>query len=224
MSSSPSSSTDLSAPLVVFGASGAIGRHVVSQALRDGRRVSAYVRSPEKLGAQSSNLTVLCGELSDQASVASAVGGAHCVISALGPSLDRSASGMPLIEGTRNIIDAMDAQGVARYIGIATPSLRDPRDRPSPIGMTVPLLGARSFRAPTASCLGMSQVVIDSDAEWTIARFIRPTDGPETDAVRAGFLGGRGVGISISRADIAHFLIEQITDRRFLRAAPAISN
>ena len=50
------------------------------------------------------------------------------MISALGPSLDRKATGMPLIDGTRTILDAMHAEGVERYIGMATPSLRDPRD------------------------------------------------------------------------------------------------
>ena len=38
---------------------------------------------------------------------------------------------MPLIEGTRNIVDAMQASGLERYIGMATPSLRDPRDEGS---------------------------------------------------------------------------------------------
>jgi hypothetical protein len=52
----------------------------------------------------------------------------------------------------------------------------------------------------------VSQIVIDSGLEWTIARFTRPTDGPAKGSVRAGFLGRDKVGSAITRADIAAFL------------------
>jgi len=70
----------------------------------------------------------------------------------------------------------------------------------------------------------MSQIVIDSDLEWTIARFTRPIDGPATGNVRAGFLGRDKLGAAITRADIATFLLDQLDDTRFIRAAPAIIN
>jgi NAD(P)H-binding len=62
--------------------------------------------------------------------------------------------------------------------------------------------------------------VVNSDLEWTIARFTRPTDGPATGNVRAGFLGRDKLGAAaITRADIASFLLDQLDDTRFLRAA-----
>jgi hypothetical protein len=68
--------------------------------------------------------------------------------------------------------------------------------------------------------LDMSHLVTDSSLNWTIARFTRPTDGPRTGTVRAGYLGRD----SIARADIAAFLLDQTTEASFHRAAPAISN
>ena len=59
---------------------------------------------------------------------------------------------------------------------------------------------------------------------WTIARFTRPTHGASKGSVRAGFLGRDRIGPSITRADIADFLLSQVDDQRFIRAAPAISN
>jgi hypothetical protein len=82
------------------------------------------------------------------------------------------------------------------------------------------LLLPRAYR----ELLAMSQIVIDSDLEWTIARFTRPTDGPPTGSVRVGFLGRDKLGSVITRADIATFLLDQLGDTRFIRAAPAISN
>ena len=100
--------------LTVFGATGGVGREVVSQALDAGHDVRAYVRNPAELDLTHPNLTVDAGELTDREAVQRAVHGADAVISALGPSLDRKATGMPLVEGTRTIVDAMCAEGVER--------------------------------------------------------------------------------------------------------------
>src|SRR4051812_46023473 len=210
--------------LTVFGATGGIGSHVVSQALDAGHQVTAYARNPAKLNLTHPNLTVIAGELSEREAVGRAVAGADAVISALGPSLDRKATGMPLVEGTRTIVDAMRAEGVERYIGMATPSLRDPRDTKSLLGWLVPVMGRRGLPRAYRELLDMSQLVIDSELDWTIARFMRPTDGERTGTVRAGYLGRDKIRLSITRADIAAFLLEQTTDSRFRRAAPAISN
>jgi putative NADH-flavin reductase len=210
--------------LTVFGATGGIGREVVTQALDFGHHVTTYVRNPAKLDLTHPNLTVIAGELTDRKAVQRAVAGADAAISALGPSLDRKATDMPLVDGTRTIVDAMRAEGVERYIGMATPSLRDPRDTPSLLGRLVPFMGRTFLARAYRELLDMSQLVTDSPLNWTIARFTRPTDGPRTGRVRAGYLGRDRIRASISRADIASFLLDQTTDTRFHRAAPAISN
>jgi hypothetical protein len=71
---------------------------------------------------------------------------------------------------------------------------------------------------------GMAAAVTDSDLDWTIARISNPTDKPAKGATRAGFLGRDSVGMAMTRADIATFLVDQLTDDTYLRAAPAISN
>ena len=71
--------------------------------------------------------------------------------------------------------------------------------------------------------LEMSEIVTASSLNWTIARFTQPKDGERTGTVRAGFLGRDKIGAAIARADIAGFLLDQTTDARFHRAAPAIS-
>jgi putative NADH-flavin reductase len=210
--------------LTVFGATGGVGREVVTQALDAGHGVRAYVRNPAKLDLAHPNLTVITGELTDREAVQRAVRGAEAVISALGPSLDRKAAGTPLVAGTRTIVEAMQAEGVERYIGMATPSLRDPRDTRSLLGLIVPFMGRTFLPRAYRELLAMSQLVTDSPLDWTIARFTRPTDGERTGTVRAGYLGRDRIRCSITRADIATFLLDQSTDPRFHRAAPAISN
>jgi len=211
--------------LTVFGATGGVGRSVVTQALDADHDVAAYVRNAAKLQVTHPRVTVIAGELTDPEAVRQAMAGADAVINALGPSLDRKATGMPLVDGTRNIVNAMQAEGVVeRYIGIATPSLRDPRDGRSLLGRIVPFMGRTFLSRAYRELLDMSQIVTDSSLNWRIARFTRPTDGTPTGTVRAGYLGRDRIGASITRADIAGFLLDQTTDTRFHRAAPAISN
>jgi putative NADH-flavin reductase len=210
--------------LAVFGATGGVGREVVTQALDAGHHVRAYVRNPAKVDLTHPNLTVIAGELTDREAVQRAVHGADAVISALGPSLDRKATGMPLVDGTRTIVDTMPAEGVDRYIGMATPSLRDPRDTGSLLGRIVPFMGRTVLSRAYRELLDMSYLVTDSPLSWTIARFTRPTDGARTGTIRSGYLGRDRIRARITRADIATFLLDQTTDTRFQRAAPAISN
>ena len=210
--------------LTVFGATGGVGRHVVTQALDRGDHVTAYVRNPDKLEITHPGLAVVAGELTDGDAVRRAVSGADAVVSTLGPSLDRKATGMPLVDGTRTIVEAMQSEGVERYIGMATPSLRDPRDEGSMLGRIVPFMGRTFLKRAYTELLQMSEIVTASSLNWTIARFTQPKDGERKGTVRAGFLGKDKVGAAITRADIAGFLLDQTTDERFHRAAPAISN
>ena len=70
----------------------------------------------------------------------------------------------------------------------------------------------------------MTDAVTSSDVDWTIARITSPNDRPAKGTVRAGFLGPDKVDSAMSRADIASFLVRQLTDDTNHRAGPAISN
>jgi putative NADH-flavin reductase len=209
--------------IAVFGASGGVGRHVVTDALAAGYEVRAFVRDASKLTVTDPQLTVIAGQLDDADRVGEAVTGVDAVISALGPDLSRGATGMALVDGTRTIVTAMQNAGVDRYIGMATPSLRDERDTRSILGTIVPIMGRLIYPRAYRELLAMSQIVTSSNLGWTIARFVSPTDAQPQRSVKAGFLGRDKIGASIARADIAHFLLSQVDDQRFIRAAPAIS-
>ena len=49
--------------LLIFGASGATGRVLVSAALAKGHAVTAFVRTPSKLAVSHENLTVIVGDV-----------------------------------------------------------------------------------------------------------------------------------------------------------------
>lgn len=210
--------------VTVFGATGGIGRHVIDQLLATGHSVTAYVRNPAKLDRTHPDLTIVQGELTDAAAVAKAVTGADAVISALGPTLKRSATGTPVAVGTRTIVTAMTDAGVRRYIGLATPAMADPQDQPTLKGKVLRFMPRLAFPTALAEIDAMADAIRGSDLNWTIARITSPNDKPATGTVRSGFLGRDKVGSAMTRADIAAFLVIQLTDDTHHHAAPAISN
>ncbi|MFE7720784.1 NAD(P)-dependent oxidoreductase [Nocardia rhizosphaerihabitans] len=210
--------------IAVFGATGGIGRLVVAGLLDAGHRVTAVVRNPAKLTLSHPELTVITAELTDSDTVTEAVRGADAVISALGPSLKRSATGSPVTDATKTIVAAMATTGVSRLIGLATPSLADPRDEPHWKPKVLPVMARLAFPNALAELKNMTAAVTGSDLDYTIARITAPKNKPATGRIRSGFLGHDRIGSAMSRADIAAFLITQLTDTRYRRAMPAISN
>ena len=211
--------------VTVFGATGGVGSRLVEELRSRGHAVTAYVRNPSKVPAGWGDaVTVITGELSDASAVERAVQGADAVVSALGPSLDRKASGMPLIAGARTIIDAMHKHHVRRYIGNATPSVLDPREKPTWQTRLSTRMAKTFLRRAHDELVGMSQIVMTSDLDWTIVRFLAPKDGLAKGTIRDGFYGHDKLGFAITRADIAAFTAAQVDDDRYVGAAPAISN
>jgi putative NADH-flavin reductase len=164
------------------GATGAIGRLVVDDLLQAGHDVVAYVRNPDKVPPHwpTDGVDIVVGSITDPAAVDDAVGRGQVVISALGPDLSRKTTGVPLVEGTRLIVTSMQRHEIQRFIGMATPSVLDPRDRRT-LQPRVSTFMARSF-LPRAyqEIVAMSKIIMSSDRIWTIIRFLAPRDGAQS--------------------------------------------
>jgi putative NADH-flavin reductase len=211
--------------VTVFGATGAIGSLTVNELLANGHTVTAYARNPNKIPAEWGNrISVIIGELSDADAIDRAVAGADVVVSALGPSLDRKAADMPLIEGTRNILDAIKRHGVTRYIGHGTPSILDPQEKPTWQTKLVGFMGRTGLPRAYQELIGMTELIKNAGVDWTIVRFTAPKDTPKTGKLRVGFFGIDRLGFAVNRADIAAFTAAQVDDDTYLNRAPAISN
>lgn len=211
--------------VTVFGATGAIGSLTVAELLERGHTVTAYARNPSKLpDAWGDRVRVVIGEMSDADAIDSAVQGADAVVSALGPSMDRKASGLPLVEGTRHILAAMQGHSVRRYVGHGTPSVLDPQEKPTFQTQLIGFMGRTFLRRAYDELLGMTDAIVNSGVRWTIVRFTAPKDGPAKGDLKVGFYGSDKIGFPVTRADIAAFTAAQVDDDAYVGRAPAISN
>src|SRR5262245_24064602 len=107
--------------IVVFGAQGGIGTHVVEQALTAGHEVTAIVRRPSAMTLQHKRLEIMQGDVLDAASFQAAVVGKDAVVSALG--VRNRAPTTVYSQGVANIIQAMGAAGVRRLICVSASGL-----------------------------------------------------------------------------------------------------
>lgn len=208
--------------LTVFGASGGIGRHAVDYALSEGHQVRAYLRNAKKLNIESDNLTVIEGELSDVEAVKDAVCGADAVIWCVGVSLKRH-SDRKVLEGHKVLLSAMEECGVKRLVDWATPSIRFDGDRNSALTILPGIGASLAFPDAKEELLSIAELITSSGLDWTIVRFLMPTNKPSHGGVRTTF-GDKRIKWAIPRADIARFMVNEAVQNRFVRSMPIIGS
>jgi putative NADH-flavin reductase len=98
--------------VVLFGASGMIGSRVLSELLRRGHTVTAVVRHPERVKAES-GVRVVQGDVTDSAGVASAAKGADAAVSAYSPPPTDAGK---VVDAARSLFAGLAEAGVRRLI------------------------------------------------------------------------------------------------------------
>jgi putative NADH-flavin reductase len=186
--------------------------------------VVVYARHPSKLTMRHEHLTIVQGELRDKVNIEQAVSDADAVISLLGPRLGEDYKSKPLTQGTQNIIAAMKQFGVRRLIVASTPSASAPGDLPDVKFKMLVFLIKSMMRLAYEEIVNVAQIVRDSGLDWTLVRVSGLNYKPKSGNVRAGYLGTGEVGIQLSRADLADFILGELKEAKYVRQMPAISN
>lgn len=206
--------------ILVLGATGGTGRLIVNEAIARGHEVTALVRSPEK-GADLKGARLAVGDARDEVALRRALKGQDAVISALGtpPSPFREVT--LLSTATRALVNAMKAEQVARLVAITGIGAGNSVghggfafDR-----LIFPLL----LRHVYADKNRQEAIIGDSGLDWVLVRPSVLNDKPARGASRAledltDFHGG-----TIARADVAGFVLDQMTSDTWLRRSPLVT-
>jgi putative NADH-flavin reductase len=205
--------------LLVFGASGKTGREVVRQALARGYAVTAFVRQTSRLPIAHANLRLVAGEISNPEAIARVVAGQTAVISTLGVGQPMTHD-PAVIEGVRAIARAAEQASVERLLYLSFIGVHDSRDA---AGFVLRQLATTLLRHEVADHEVKEAAIIASFVDWTIVRPPKLTNGRLTAAYRVGEdIRARSPLPLMSRADVADFMLRQLTDAAFIRKAVRI--
>ena len=210
--------------IALFGATGPTGRHIIEEALKQGYNLSVYTRDAKKLASFAGRVEIVVGNLQDQRAIAKCIQGADAVISALGPNSVKVQGDKPVMHGLTHIIAAMNHAGVRRLIQISTAAYRDPKDGFASKTHGLALLFKVIARKGYEDIKATGELIANSDLDWTLVRIPNLKDGPADGRVDVGWYGKTKLGTKLSRGNLAKFLVDQVTDKKLVRAAPGIAN
>jgi putative NADH-flavin reductase len=219
--------------LTILAATGGIGRQLLEQAVDAGHDVTAVVRSSKRL---SRPVRTVVTDLAspDRAALESAVRGADAVLSGLGA---RSAAEAGVAwRGTLAVTQAMKAVGVRRIVVVSAapigtvpspgrpkPPKYDPGDGFLMRHLLSPLTKV-VLRAHYADLARMEDVLRESGLDWTVVRPPQLTHKAWTGEYAIAYGQNLRVGFSVSRADVADFMLRAISQQGTVHQAMGIAS
>lgn len=207
--------------ILVLGAAGKTGRLVVDRALAAGYSVKALVHDTAVLdnAPLSDGVQIVQGDVHDAGTVQTALAGCDGVIDTLGgktpylkTELESSAA--------RVVLQAMQQCGVRRLIVISMLGAGDS-------GHQAPfwyehLLLPTFLRGALPDKNAMEAVVEASGMDWVLVRPPVLSDDEPTGHIKV--IAGDEIAHSITRSDLAQFLVDQLTNDSHLRTAIVVAN
>jgi putative NADH-flavin reductase len=203
--------------ILILGATGATGQLIVRDATAGGHYVVALVRS--KASANLPGAEVIEGDARDEGTLARALNGCDAVVSALGTGMGMREVDL-LTVATRALVAAMTRTDVHRLVCISALGVGDSRNHGGFVfdRLFQPLLLGPAYKDKERQ----EAAIRTSSLDWVIVRPAMLTNGAARGRIRAttdlaGVNGGK-----IARADVAQFVLEQLTTDTWLRRTPVI--
>jgi uncharacterized protein YbjT (DUF2867 family) len=205
--------------VLVVGATGGTGRQIVSQACAKGHSVVALVRSRSKAG-DLPGAELIEGDARDAQTLARALQDCSGVISALGTPMSPFREVTLLSTATRALVDAMVQQNVRRLICITGLGAGDSRGHGGLFfdKVFMPLFLRKVYQDKDRQ----EDIVRSSGLDWVLVRPVVLSDKPPKGRVEALTDLSNVHGGEIARGDVAMFVVDQLTDNRWLHQTPLI--
>lgn len=208
------------ANVLIIGASRGIGLETVKAALAAGHHVRAFARSVADIRFSNPDLEKKRGDALNPIDLNGALENVDVVIQALGVRTRDLVGPVNLFsEATRILVPAMEERNIKRLIAVTGFGAGDSRGAINCL-LLIPfrLFLGRAYDDKDEQ----ERLIRGSRLDWTIARPGVLTTGPgyghyEVLAEPSQWRNG-----TISRADVAHFLVRQITERQYVHKAPVL--
>jgi len=162
-------------------------------------------------------LHIVVGDAFNKSEVARAIAGHDAVVSCLGSSQGMKKS-TELEEMTKNIVDGMLEHQLKRIVYTASSGIN--QEIPGISGKLV----MRLLKNALIDHRNAVDYIISHGLNYTIARPMGLTNGELTGKYRESKTSVPDKAKSISRADVAHFIIKALTDRQYENTSVGIAN
>jgi putative NADH-flavin reductase len=214
--------------VVIFGATGPTGQELVTRALDKGHKVTAFARNPDAIQQEDEHLQVFTGDVLQPATVDRAMDGQQAVLCAIGPRRRSGAGETPVnvvSVATRHILESMKRSSVKRLITLSSVGVGDSRGKYQ-AGLVMSFLFERlviplALKQEFADKEIQEDLVRKSSVDWVIVRPTSLHDGEAKGAFKVALDGERVPG-RIARADVAAFMVDQLTSNGLLGKSPVI--
>lgn len=213
--------------ILLFGATGRTGRHVLSYALEKGYSVTALVRNPEKLAIESKHLKVVKGYPTNADDVKFAMAECDILISTLSALSQNEAISFRKVEAPhtletsiRNAIQSMHEFEKKRIIILSSIGAGDSFHL-APWYMRL-FIKISNFKIVFADHNRQEALVMGSNLDWTIARPVALNDDITIRKLAVSYTQTPSP-FRISRKQLAKFLVDCIDDSDFVKKAPILS-
>lgn len=202
--------------VLLIGASGATGREVLPRLLDAGHHVRALVRRPDAISVTHAQLTILHGDVRSDEAIERAVAGQHAVVCTFGPrSLKRDDVQEVLM---KNLVGAMERHGVRRVVNLAAwVSGRTAQYAPRWQRWVAAVVLGRVFADKERG----EKILFASTLDYVNVSPGRLLNAPPRGGVDAS-IDGKGLQNAITRADVAAWMVAQLTSDAWLRTCPII--
>lgn len=195
--------------VLVLGAAGKTGRHLVKQAVAKGHEVTAFVRSAEEADFPA-NVKVVTGDARNAADVTAAMQGQEAVVSALG---SMKAGDELIIRSTRALLAAAKQTGVKRVVMLSSFLLLSNFKK----NLLITLMG-KMMKGILEDKASGEDLLKASDLNWTIVYATALDRAPAGGPVRVVMEGDTvGMASGIARADVAEFMLNTLDSTEYDR-------
>ena len=211
--------------IVIFGSTGIAGKAIVNEALRKGHYVTVLTRDARRVTQQHERLKVVVGEVTDRTTVHQVLEGQEAVIQTLG--IGGKGDGKPttfVSDANRLIMEEMRLLNLKRLVAISVIGAGDSLYfMPWIYRKLILPLCMKWFMAIIDDKNRMEEQIRKSGLDWTVVRCTTIQERPAKGTLCAT-LDGKGIRFQITAADMAEFMVEELSEERFLRKTPTISN
>jgi putative NADH-flavin reductase len=206
--------------LTVLGATGGTGLEIIKQAMERGHQVTAFVRNPQRLKPFGGCISVIRGDLLNSEELGHSIQGRDAVLSSFGPRTPVSKADVDLLRRFAVALTTAMLQTGSRRVVVESVAFLF-KDSIIPPAY---LLGRLFLPRTVTDASGMEDVFRKSGLDWTIVRPPRLTDKPRTGnyRVREGHLPL--FGFTVSRADVADFMLATAERHTSIHSVVGVSN